>query len=108
MRFVISRKNSLFILLLILLILGGIKFKLSNRKLFDLKLSLQRPDSQLNETIWGYPPVAFPRASMIDVEYHMPDFSKNRSLNHLLGRDETGDWSQDGQSFIVDTVTKSC
>ena len=36
MRFVISRKNSLFILLLILLILGGIKFKDRVFKIYPL------------------------------------------------------------------------
>lgn len=104
MRVVISRKNSIFILLLILLILIGIKIKLTNQLKFNLQAELNRPDLQLNESVWGYPPVAFPRASMIDVEYHMPDFQLNRTLSKSLGSHDSGDWSQDGQSLIVDTL----
>ena len=59
---------------------------------------------QLNESSWGYPPVAFPRASMIDVQYHMPNFNEKRRLSKPRGIKEMGDWSQDGQSLYIDKV----
>ena len=51
MRFVISRKNSLFILLLILLILGGIKFKDRVFKIYPLTSFF--PDSSSTPEIHG-------------------------------------------------------
>ena len=62
--------------------------------------------SQLNESSWGYPPVAFPRASMIDVQYHMPNFNQNRLLKNEKGSKDSGDWSQDGQSLYIDQVSQ--
>ena len=61
---------------------------------------------QQNETLWEYPALAFPRASMIDVQYQMPDFGAERRLAHPLGIKDTGDWSQDGQSLFVDGVSR--
>lgn len=60
---------------------------------------------QLNETEWGYEEIAFPRASMISDEYKMPQFIDERDLDLPLGLRDTGDWSQDGQSLIVDAVS---
>ena len=41
---------------------------------------------------------------MIDVQYQMPDFGAERRLAHPLGIKDSGDWSQDGQSFFIDKV----
>ena len=41
---------------------------------------------------------------MISDEYKMPKFEKNRYLTKPFGIKNTGDWSQDGQSLIIDQV----
>jgi len=43
---------------------------------------------------------------MISDEYKMPQFFDNRDLISPLGIKDTGDWSQDGQSLVIDTVSR--
>lgn len=102
----VTRKTVLVLTSVLLFSVYILYIQFSSRSTFVLKDELQKPDRQQNETLWEYPALAFPRASMIDVQYQMPDFGAERRLAHPLGIKETGDWSQDGQSLFVDGVLR--
>lgn len=99
-----ARKNQLIITAILTISFLIILHIQLDRKTFDIIEALSKPDRQLNESLWGYPPVAFPRASMIDVQYHMPNFNEKRLLQNPKGRKDSGDWSQDGQSLYIDQL----
>lgn len=100
----ITRKTVLILVSVLLVSVYIIYIQTSSRSIFILDDELKKPDRQINESLWEYPPLAFPRASMIDVQYQMPDFGAERRLAHPLGIKDSGDWSQDGQSFFIDKV----
>lgn len=101
-RSILLATTCIIILVMIIIVISR-EFDIYHKK-FNIKYAVKLPDRQLNETEWGYEEIAFPRASMISDEYKMPQFIDERDLDLPLGLRDTGDWSQDGQSLIVDAL----
>jgi len=104
----ISRRSILFtttaiVVLVTIIIVISREFDIYHKK-FNIKYAVKLPDRQLNETDWGYESIVFPRASMISDEYKMPEFDEKRDLSNELGLRDSGDWSQDGQSLVIDAL----
>lgn len=100
----ITRKTILALISVLIILVYACYIQIISSSPFNLQEELKKPDRQLNESIWDYPPLAFPRASMIDVQYQMPDYGEPRRLSHPLGIKDSGDWSQDGQSLFIDKL----